>query len=70
MKVRVMERLGGASITHGVMADGMRFCAALPGDSAVDEGQTISMAISPTDCHVFDAKGSVLRRRMAPVRAA
>ena len=70
MKVRVMERLGGASITYGTMADGLRLCAALPGDTAVQEGQTISLAVNPADCHVFDANGAVLRRRMAPAMAA
>ena len=70
MKVRVLERLGGASITHGVMADGLRLCAALPGDTAVQEGETISVSVNPVDCHVFDAKGAVLRRRMAPALAA
>ena len=70
MKVRVLERLGGASITYGVMADGLRLCAALPGDTAVQEGETISVSVNPADCHVFDANGAVLRRRMAPALAA
>ncbi len=69
-KVRVLERLGGVSITYCLMANGQRFCAALPGDTAVAEGQTISLAITPADCHVFDASGKVLRRRMAPSLAA
>ena len=33
MQVRVLERLGGVSITYGAMPDGTRFCAALPGDA-------------------------------------
>ena len=70
MKVRVLERLGGVSITYGLMADGMRFCAALPGDAAVAEGQEIGLAVNPADCHVFDAAGAVLRRRMASALAA
>ena len=69
-RVRVLERLGGASITYGVLPNGQRFCAALPGDAAVAEGQTIGLTINPADCHVFDATGKVLRRRMAPALAA
>jgi multiple sugar transport system ATP-binding protein len=70
MKVRVLERLGGVSITYGVMADGQRFCAALHGDAHVAEGQAIGLTINPADCHVFDANGAVMRRRMAPALAA
>ena len=70
MKVRVLERLGGVSITYAVMADGQRFCAALPGDAAILEGESIDIAVNPADCHVFDATGRVMRRRAAPAIAA
>ena len=70
VKVRVLERLGGVAITYGVMANGQRFCAILPGDAAVAEGQTLGLTVNPADCHVFDANGKVLRRRMAPALAA
>ena len=70
MKVRVLERLGGVSIAYCVMENGQRFCAILPGDAVVAEGQTIGLAVNPADCHVFDAKGNVMRRRMAPALAA
>jgi multiple sugar transport system ATP-binding protein len=70
MKVRVLERLGGVSITYCTMPNGERFCAALPGDAAVAEGQTIGLSVNPADCHVFDATGQVMRRRMAPAMAA
>ena len=70
MKVRVLERLGGVSITYCVTPSGARFCASLPGDAAIAEGQTIGLAINPADCHVFDANGRVMRRRMAPALAA
>jgi multiple sugar transport system ATP-binding protein len=70
MKVRVLERLGGTSITYGFMANGQRFCAALPGDAHVAEGQSVDLSINPADCHVFDANGAVLRRLMAPALAA
>jgi multiple sugar transport system ATP-binding protein len=70
MKVRVLERLGGVSITYCVTDSGARFCAVLPGDVATTEGQTIGLSVNPADCHVFDAKGHVMRRRMAPALAA
>jgi len=70
MKVRVLERLGGVSITYCVMPSGARFCASLHGDAAIAEGQTINLAVAPADCHVFDAGGQVMRRRMAPALAA
>ncbi len=70
MKVRVLERLGGVSITYCVMPSGARFCASLHGDAAIAEGQTIGLAVNPADCHVFDANGQVMRRRMAPALAA
>ena len=70
LRVRVLERLGGVSITYGALPNGQRFCAALHGDAAVAEGQTIGLAVNPADCHVFDARGQVMRRRMAPALAA
>ena len=70
LKVRVLERLGGVSITYGALPNGDRFCAALPGDALVREGETINVSINPADCHVFDAAGQVMRRRMAPALAA
>ncbi len=70
MKVRVLERLGGVAIVYAVMDDGQRFCASLPGDAPVAEAQTINVAVNTADCHVFDATGSVMRRRMAPAIAA
>jgi multiple sugar transport system ATP-binding protein len=70
MALRVLERLGGVSICYGEMADGTRFCAALPGDAAVTEGQTVGLTINPADVHVFDANGRVMRRQSVPALAA
>ncbi|MFM2390230.1 MAG: sn-glycerol-3-phosphate transporter ATP-binding protein UgpC [Pseudomonadota bacterium] len=69
MTVRVLERLGGVAITHGLMPDGTRFCASLPGDTPVREGEEITVAIMPADCHVFAEDGCVMRRLGAPVIA-
>lgn len=70
MRVNVLERLGGVSITYGAMPDGHRLCAALPGDAPVREGEEVWLTFSPADAHVFDASGAVLRRLKAPALAA
>jgi multiple sugar transport system ATP-binding protein len=69
MSVRVLERLGGVSITYGEVG-GVRFCAALPGDAPVSEGASIGMSVDPRHVHVFDASGNVLRRQAAPALVA
>ena len=66
VSVKVLERLGGVSITYGTIGKGTRFCASLPGDARVGEGNTVSLTVAPEDCHVFDANGDVLRRLSAP----
>jgi multiple sugar transport system ATP-binding protein len=68
--VRVLERLGGVSIIYGAIGDGVRFCASLAGDAAVSEGGTVRLKVAPSDCHVFDDHGKVLRRREAPALVA
>lgn len=70
ISVRVLERLGGASITYGTIGNGTRFCASLPGDAAIKEGEVIRLGVAPEDCHVFDANGDVLRRLSAPALVA
>ena len=68
--VNVLERLGGISITHGTIANGIRFSASLPGDAAIREGVPLFLSVNPRDVHVFDADGKVLRRTMAPALVA
>jgi multiple sugar transport system ATP-binding protein len=70
IKVRVLERLGGVSITHGLLPTGQRLCAALPGDAPLREGEELRLGIAPADVHVFDASGAVMRRTQAPALAA
>jgi multiple sugar transport system ATP-binding protein len=70
LKVRVLERLGGVAITYGMMGDGTKLCAALPGDASVTEGETVGLTVAPSDVHVFNSAGQVLRRRQAPKIAA
>ncbi len=69
MPVRVLERLGGVSITYGQVGPA-RVCASLPGDAPVEEGATLRLRLDPRDAHVFDAAGRVLRRRHAPALVA
>ncbi|MCC7321348.1 MAG: sn-glycerol-3-phosphate ABC transporter ATP-binding protein UgpC [Rubellimicrobium sp.] len=69
MPVRVLERLGGVSITYGKVA-GQRFCATLPGDAPIHEGDRVGLAVDPRHAHVFDAGGRVLRRLSAPTLVA
>ena len=52
------------------MADGLKLCAALSGDTTVHEGEEIGLTFSPADAHVFDTEGRVMRRRQAPALAA
>ena len=70
VSVRVLERLGGASITYGTVGQGTRFCASLPGNAPVREGEAMSLSVDPASCHVFDANGDVLRRLAAPALVA
>jgi len=66
MRVSVLERLGGTSITYGQISDGTKFCAALDGDANIREDGQLSLAIEPADCHVFAENGQVMRRQRAP----
>lgn len=70
ISVRVLEQLGGVSITYGTIGDGTRFCASLPGDAPVKEGEPLKLTVAPQDCHVFNAGGDVLRRKSAPAMVA
>ena len=67
MQVKVVERLGGVSITYGEVGNGAKFCASLDGDAEIAEGTTLSVSANPADCHVFLADGNVLKRLNAPL---
>ena len=69
MRINVLERLGGVSITYGTLG-GARFCASLPGDAQIAEGGEVLLAVNPRDVHVFDEAGQVLRRTRAPALVA
>lgn len=67
MRVNVLERLGGVSITYGEVGGGAKFCASLDGDAEIAEGTTLQISVNPEDCHVFSATGNVLKRQRAPL---
>ena len=69
-RINVIERLGGTCVAYAALQGGTRICAALDGNVAVKEGETMTLAVAPEACHVFDAQGSVLRRRAAPALVA
>lgn len=69
MRIRVLERLGGVSITYGEIG-GTRFCASLPGDAPLREGDEVALGVDPRHAHVFDADGRVMRRLAAPALVA
>jgi multiple sugar transport system ATP-binding protein len=69
MNVRVLERLGGSSITYGSAGENNKFCAVLNGDAAIHRGQELALNIEPADCHVFRSNGAFLRRMRAPATA-
>jgi multiple sugar transport system ATP-binding protein len=70
LNVTVLERLGGVTISYGTLNDGTRFCAALDGVATAKEGEPVGITVDPAACHLFDASGSVLRRKNAPVLAS
>ena len=69
LQVRILERLGGQSMTHGDVS-GTRFCAALGGAEPIREDMTVSLDFEPSSAHGFDANGRVLQRLQAPAIAA
>lgn len=65
LQVKILERLGGLSITYGDVA-GVRFCAALGGADPVREDTLIRLGFDPAAAHAFDANGNVLQRLQTP----
>lgn len=65
MHVRILERLGGLSITYGELA-GQRFCASLGGAVSIKEDAEVSLGFDPAAVHGFDSMGNVLTRLAAP----
>jgi multiple sugar transport system ATP-binding protein len=66
MQIEVLERLGGSALAYGSVSGNSSFCAMLPGDASVREGETIHLNIEPRDLHAFASSGTALRRREVP----
>ncbi len=67
ISIRVLERLGGATITYGTIGPAeTRFCASLAGNAPIEQGTNMTLTIAPESCHVFNAKGDVLSRLNVP----
>ncbi len=70
VSIRVLERLGGATITYGTIGSAeTRFCASLAGNAPVEQGKNMTLMIAPESCHVFNENGDVLSRLGVPVPA-
>jgi len=67
MKVEVLERLGGSTLVYGSVHENQNFCALLPGDTNVREEEIIKLAVNPANVHVFDSKGTAMKRREVPI---
>ena len=67
MKVEVLERLGGSTLVYGSVHGNQNFCALLPGDTVVREEEIIKLAVNPANVHVFDSKGTAMKRREVPI---
>ena len=43
------------------------FVPLLPGDTNVREEEIIKLAVNPANVHVFDSKGTAMKRREVPI---
>ena len=66
LRVNVLEHLGGNSLVYGNVDGKYRFCAVLPGDHKVREGETIRLGINPGACQVSNEAGMMHRRMRVP----
>jgi multiple sugar transport system ATP-binding protein len=60
----VIERLGINTIAYAALPDGEPYCALLPGSAPVRAEQAMVTGIMAADCHLFDADGQALERRI------
>lgn len=64
MTPSVIERLGINTIAYTNLPTGEPFCALLPGSAQVQTGQELRIGINAGDCHLFDADGWSLERKV------
>jgi multiple sugar transport system ATP-binding protein len=60
----VIERLGINTIAYAALPNGEPYCALLPGSAPVRAEQPMTTGIMASDCHLFDANGQALERRV------
>ncbi|WP_370673749.1 ABC transporter ATP-binding protein [Pleomorphomonas sp. PLEO] len=60
----VIERLGINTIAYANLPTGESFCALLPGSAPVQAGHEFKVGIKAEDCHLFDADGWSLERKV------
>jgi multiple sugar transport system ATP-binding protein len=60
----VIERLGINTIAYASLPHGEPYCALLPGSAPVRAEQPMTTGIMAADCHLFDADGQALERRI------
>ncbi len=60
----VIERLGINTIAYANLSTGEPFSALLPGSTPVEAGRELKVGIKAEDCHLFDADGWSLERRV------
>ncbi len=61
----VIERLGAQTVAYASLdGQGENFCAMLPGSAAIRVDEKVPVGIAAADCHLFDASGMALERRV------
>ncbi|MBT9369682.1 sn-glycerol-3-phosphate ABC transporter ATP-binding protein UgpC [Rhizobium sp. CSW-27] len=60
----VIERLGVNTVAYASLPGGEAYCALLPGSAPVRVNETMKTGIRAADCHLFDADGLALERRI------
>jgi multiple sugar transport system ATP-binding protein len=61
----VIEHLGAHTVAYAaVNGEGENFCAMLPGSAAIRTEETVPVGLNAADCHLFDAHGIALERRL------
>ncbi|WP_404403986.1 ABC transporter ATP-binding protein [Pelagibacterium halotolerans] len=62
IEVRTVEQLGGESYIYGEASDGTRLTVHSPGQTEVQPGEGISLALTPARIHLFDTQGGLSLR--------
>jgi ABC-type sugar transport system ATPase subunit len=63
--VRVIERLGGISFGYFQTRSSDQIIVQLPGETALEGGQAVTLGFDPAQAHVFARDGTTLKHRRA-----